>query len=80
MMCKEAYVTDRGDHNLAHLMFHTSPLNGAGWGAALLKSRVMLNSQFKGMHSPGNVVGRSGDPGHVGRLSEKAHRMFQTLI
>lgn len=48
MMSKGAYLTDHGDHNLAHLMFYTPPLDGAVWGADLPKSPVMLNPQFKG--------------------------------
>ena len=48
MMSKEAYLTDHGDHNLAHLMFYTPDLDGAVWGADLPKSPVMLNPQFKG--------------------------------
>jgi hypothetical protein len=48
MMSKEAYLTDNGDHNLAHLMFYTPPLDGKAWGADLPKSPVMLISQFKG--------------------------------
>ncbi len=49
MMSKNAYLTDHGDHNLAHLMFYTPPLEGAAWGADLPKSPVMLNPQFKGV-------------------------------
>jgi len=48
MMSKEAYLTDGGDHNLAHLMFYTPPLDGKDWGADLPKSPVILNAQFKG--------------------------------
>jgi len=48
MLSKEAYLTDDGDHNLAHLMFYTPPLDGKVWGADLPKSPVMLNPQFKG--------------------------------
>jgi hypothetical protein len=48
MMSKEAYLTDGGDHNLAHLMFYAPPLEGTVWGAGLPKSPVMLNPQFKG--------------------------------
>ena len=48
MMSKEAYLTDGGDHNLAHLMFYTPELDGKVWGADLPKSPVMLNPQFKG--------------------------------
>jgi hypothetical protein len=49
MMSKEAYLTDAGDHNVAHLMFYTPPLDGSVWGADLPKSPVMLNPQFKGV-------------------------------
>lgn len=48
MMSKNAYLTDRGDHNLAHLMFYSPPLDGKDWGADLPKSPVMLIPQFKG--------------------------------
>ena len=48
MMSKDAYLTDGGGHNLAHLMFYTPPLDGKAWGADLPKSPVMLNPQFKG--------------------------------
>jgi len=54
MMSKDAYLTDNGDHNLAHLMFYTPPLEGGVWGADLPKSPVMLNPQFKGVQ-PVNV-------------------------
>jgi hypothetical protein len=46
MMSKDAYLTDRGDHNMAHLMFYTRVMDGAVWGADLPKSPVMLNPQF----------------------------------
>jgi hypothetical protein len=49
MMSKEAYLTNNGDHNLAHLMFYTPDLEGAVWGADLPKSPVMLIPQFKGV-------------------------------
>lgn len=45
MMSKEAYLTDNGDHDLAHLMFYAP--HGAVWGADVSKSPVMLNPQFK---------------------------------
>src|SRR5215469_2121609 len=48
MMSKNAYLTDKGDHNLAHLMFYAPALDGKSWGADLPKSPVMLNPQFKG--------------------------------
>ena len=47
MMSKDAYLTDGGGHNLAHLMFYTPPLDGKAWGADLPKSPVMLIRQFK---------------------------------
>jgi hypothetical protein len=49
MMSKKAYLTDKGDHNLSHLMFYTPPLEGRAWGADLPKSPVMLIPQFKGV-------------------------------
>jgi hypothetical protein len=49
MMSKAAYLTDGGDHNLAHLMFYAPPLDGKAWGADLPKSPVLLNPQFKGV-------------------------------
>jgi hypothetical protein len=49
MMSKEAYLTDAGDHNVAHLMFYTPLMDPATWGADLPNSPVMLNPQFKGV-------------------------------
>jgi len=49
MMSKKAYLTDKGDHNLAHLMFYAPPLDAKAWGADLPKSPVMLIPQFKGV-------------------------------
>lgn len=49
MMSKSAYLTDHGDHNLAHLMFYAPALNGRDWGADLPNSPVSLNPQFKGV-------------------------------
>ena len=49
MMSKSAYLTDHGDHNLAHLMFYAPPLEGKAWGADMPKSPVILNPQFKGV-------------------------------
>ena len=46
MMSKEAYLTDAGDHNMAHLMFYTPLMDGAVWGAGVPKSPVMVNPQF----------------------------------
>lgn len=45
MLSKDAYLTDHGDHNLAHLMFYAP--HGAAWGADLAQSPVMLIPQFK---------------------------------
>ena len=47
MMSKDAYLTDNGGHNIAHLMFYAPPLDGKAWGADLPKSPVMLIPQFK---------------------------------
>lgn len=64
MLSKGAYLTDRGDHNLAHLMIYSSLLDGKAWGADLPDSPVMLIPQFKGAE-PINVfivaVGRWSD-------------------
>ena len=46
MLSKDAYLTDRGDHNMAHLMFYTPLMDKAVWGSDLPKSPVMLNPQF----------------------------------
>ncbi len=48
MMSKSAYLTDHGDHNVAHLMFYTPLLDNTVWGADLPQSPVMLIPQFKG--------------------------------
>jgi hypothetical protein len=46
MLSKDAYLTDSGDHNMAHLMFYTRLMDKAVWGSDLPKSPVMLNPQF----------------------------------
>jgi hypothetical protein len=46
MLSKEAYLTDREDHSMAHLMFYTPLMDKAVWGADLPKSPIMLNPQF----------------------------------
>jgi hypothetical protein len=46
MLSKQAYLTDSGDHNMAHLMFYTPLMDKAVWGADLPKSPIMLNPQF----------------------------------
>lgn len=47
MMSKRAYLTDNGDHNLAHVMVYTPHMDPAAWGADVTNSPVMLNPQFK---------------------------------
>ena len=42
MMSKNAYLTDRQGHNVAHVMFYTPVMDGAAWGADLPKSPVSL--------------------------------------
>ncbi len=46
MMSKEAYLTDKGGHNMAHLMFYT-PL-GTVWGANVVDSSNNLSETFPG--------------------------------
>ena len=46
MMSKDAYLTDAGSHNMAHLMFYT-PL-GTEWGANLVDSSNHLSETFPG--------------------------------
>jgi hypothetical protein len=46
MMSKEAYLTDHGDHKLAHLMFYTPEMAGKAWGADVSNSPVGLGNQF----------------------------------
>ena len=46
MMSKDAYLTDKGGHNMAHLMFYT-PL-GTVWGANLVDSSNNVSSPFPG--------------------------------
>jgi hypothetical protein len=42
MMSKEAYLTDKGNHNLAHLMFYTPVTDAAKWGANVANSPVIF--------------------------------------
>jgi hypothetical protein len=46
MMSKDAYLTDKGGHNMAHLMFYT-PL-GTTWGANLVDSSNNVSQPFPG--------------------------------
>jgi hypothetical protein len=47
MMSKRAYLTDHGDHNLAHVMIYTPHMDPKAWGADVANSPIMLNPQFK---------------------------------
>jgi hypothetical protein len=40
MLSKEAYLTDRGDHNMAHVMFELPRIDAAAWGADLADSPI----------------------------------------
>jgi len=42
MMSKDAYLTDAGSHNLAHLMFYVPVMDKANWGSDLPHSPVSL--------------------------------------
>jgi len=53
MLSKTAYLTDRGGHNVAHLMFYTPRIKGADWGADLPNSPVLLIQ--KGPPEPFNI-------------------------
>jgi hypothetical protein len=56
MMSKEQYLSDDDHHNwMAHLMFYTTLMDGAVWGADLPHSPVMLNPQFSGAPEPIDV-------------------------
>jgi hypothetical protein len=44
MLSKEAYLTDRGGHNLAHLMFELPSIDAAAWGADLTDSPIFSAS------------------------------------
>lgn len=46
MMSKDAYLTDKGGHNMAHLMFYT-PL-GTVWGANVVDSSNGVSERFPG--------------------------------
>ena len=51
MLSKDAYLTDQGSHNLAHLMFFVP--EGTAWGASLPGSPVLvLQQQVPGAPSP----------------------------
>jgi hypothetical protein len=65
MMSKDAYLTDGGGHNMAHLMFYTPLMDGAVWGANTIddsnhvsfkfpNSPIFLTPQFLGDPEPMN--------------------------
>jgi len=60
MMSKQTYLTDKGitsdgAHNMAHVMFFTSLMDTANWGANLDNSPILLNPQFNGYPEPVEV-------------------------
>jgi hypothetical protein len=60
MMSKQTYLTNRGitsdgAHNMAHVMFFTSLMDTANWGANLDNSPILLNPQFNGAPEPVEV-------------------------
>jgi hypothetical protein len=63
MMSKDAYLTDEGSHNMAHVMFYAPLMDKANWGADLPNSPVILLGQ--GPPEPYNLylvpVGRWSD-------------------
>lgn len=44
MMSKEAYLTDRGGHNLSHLMFELPTMAAAAWGSDQADSPIFSQS------------------------------------
>jgi hypothetical protein len=48
MMSKDAYLTDAGGHNMAHLMFYTPLMDGSVWGANIVDSSNKLSETFPG--------------------------------
>jgi hypothetical protein len=42
MLSKDAYLTDQGSHNLAHLMLYTPVMDKANWGADVPNSPVSM--------------------------------------
>jgi len=44
MLSKEAYLTDRGDHNMAHVMFELPRIDASAWGADQADSPIFAVS------------------------------------
>ena len=56
MMGKGSYLTDKGNHDLAHVMFYTSS-DAAAWGANLPNSPVRGGLWFYGQQSKNQLKG-----------------------
>jgi hypothetical protein len=57
MMSKQAYLTDKGitqdgAHTLAHMMFYTTRINPADWGANMDNSPIFVDPRQKGDPEP----------------------------
>jgi hypothetical protein len=58
MMSKSSYLTDQDGHNLAHLMFFTSGVDGKDWGSGAAGSPVMSSPYwFSSPKDPSQVKG-----------------------
>ena len=60
MMSKQAYLTDKGitqdgAHNMAHVMFYTTQINPADWGANLDNSPIVIDPRGKNDPEPINT-------------------------
>jgi hypothetical protein len=60
MMSKQAYLTDKGitqdgAHTLAHMMFYTSQINPADWGANMDNSPIVIDPRGKDDPEPINI-------------------------
>jgi hypothetical protein len=79
MMSKDAYLTDGGGHNLAHLMFYTPPLDGKAWGRRSAEitgdadSTIQRPSTNRRVYRPrGQMVRRIHCPAYVGPVHVEA--------
>jgi hypothetical protein len=48
MVSKQAYLTDDGNHDQAHLMFYVPHMGAANWGANVANSPVSMDEQPQG--------------------------------
>ena len=46
MMSKSAYLSDKGDHDMSHLMFYTRVKDGKDWGSGAPGSPVISSSYW----------------------------------